>query len=70
MNIYIWSFVGSLTDNYHSGGGVVVIAETEEKARALADKHGVTFNKEVPDIHELAGDIPETIYLFPDAGCC
>lgn len=37
MNVYIWKYVDQVSNNYHSDGGVVVIAETEEEARKLAN---------------------------------
>jgi hypothetical protein len=35
MNIYIWYGVANLTTNYHSGGGLVIVAPTLERAREL-----------------------------------
>ena len=35
MNIYIWDNVSGLTDRYHNGGGLVIKAESLERARAI-----------------------------------
>jgi hypothetical protein len=37
MNVYVWQEVTGLTDSYHSGGGLVVVAESLEAARALVN---------------------------------
>lgn len=37
MKVFVWNYyIGSLTDNCHSGGGLVVFAEDEARAKALA----------------------------------
>ena len=33
MKIFIWEIVGQCSGNYHSEGGVNVLAENEERAR-------------------------------------
>lgn len=78
MNIYIWQRIDQATGNYHSEGGVVVFAETEERARELAnakrsddieyDCHIKT--EEMPDHVRPCADGPEQVFIFPDAGCC
>lgn len=35
MKVFVWSDVGQCTDSYHSGGGVVVFAETEQLSPRL-----------------------------------
>lgn len=69
MNVYIWSYVEECTDNYHSGGGVVAFAKTEERAREMATEAGCNIHAtEVPTVRKTQGK--ECIYIFPDAGCC
>jgi hypothetical protein len=29
MKVFVWSYISNLTDSYHSGGGLIVFAETE-----------------------------------------
>lgn len=71
MKVFVWSYVASLTDNYHSGGGLVVFAETEERAFELAIAEGVTFDKsDTPDDVRIVKGGAEAVYVMPDAGCC
>lgn len=36
MNLYVWKDIeGGLTNNYHSGGGVLVVADSIEEARKI-----------------------------------
>lgn len=72
MKVFVWERVDHCTDNYHSEGGVVVFAETEERARELANsKEGCSISEnEVPDdVREVQGG-SESVYIMPDAGCC
>lgn len=74
MQLFIWNRVDHATDNYHNEGGVVVIADTLERARAMLDGHGdrsapcgaMTADPDVT--RECAG--PEYIAIHADAGCC
>ena len=73
MKIFTWERVSNATDNYHSGGGVMVVAENIEHAMALAEEQGVVFFSEYdsPCIeYDLLGDYEPNVIIFPDAGCC
>jgi hypothetical protein len=74
MNVYIWKRIDQATTNYHSEGGVVAIAATEERARQLAEasEEGCRFGEnEKPDVVQAVADgAPEFVYIFQDAGCC
>lgn len=67
MKIFIWQDLENLTRSYHDSGGLVVVAESLERAWQLnAACKGV-----VPDkVFELVGDASEESFVFPDAGCC
>lgn len=82
MKIFIWEYVKELTHRWHSGGGLVVIAKDEERARVLASEY---IDKEVQDepyinlpkdkapdlIFEIANSqVEEKVVTFPNAGCC
>ncbi len=72
MKVFIWQNIEQCTDSYHPEGGVVVFAETEQRAREIANKKsGCNIQpEEKPDeIRELTGG-EEKVYIFPDAGCC
>jgi len=72
MNVYIWKHIEKVSDRYHEDGGVVVFAETEEMARALANSDGECKIKpeEMPDHVRSCADGPEMVFIFPNAGCC
>ena len=42
--VFIWNIVAYLTNNYHSSGGLVVIADNLEDAKILAMEKGVKFD--------------------------
>jgi hypothetical protein len=70
MKVFIW-YVDKCSDNYHSDGGVIVFANTEERAREIAnDKDGCEIrDDEMPeDVREASGE--ERVFIFPNAGCC
>lgn len=72
MKVFVWERIDNATDNYHSQGGLVVFAETEERARALANLvNGCSLkSEETPDyVREIFGG-EERVFIMPDAGCC
>lgn len=71
MKVYIWERVSQATSSYHAGGAVVVFAETEERARELANKEegcSILLAEAVTEIREASGE--EKVFIFQDAGCC
>lgn len=71
MKVFVWNYIGSLTNNCHSGGGLVVFAEDEARAKALAIAEGVSFDEsETPDDVRVVDGGDEVVYVMPDAGCC
>lgn len=72
MKIFIWENVEQLTCREHCDGGLVVIAENEERARELAneDKYCELQAEKKPDyVLEVVGG-EEKVFIFQDAGCC
>lgn len=72
MKVFVWSSVEKCSDAFHSGGGVVVFAETEERARELAnlrDGCDVAPDEQPDDVREVSGG-DEAVYIMPNAGCC
>lgn len=51
MKVFVWNNVAECTDRYHASGGVVVFAETVERARELANaEEGCSISpEELPD---------------------
>lgn len=82
MKIFIFESVGQLTPNYHSGGALIIIAETLEKSLLMAKEYRTKYSFETHDINlteeeinnvktfELKKDTEEKIFIFPDSGCC
>jgi len=72
MKVFVWQSVGKCSDYWHCGGGVVVFAETQERARNLANsKSGCSIKPdEQPDeVRDVLGG-EEFVFIMPDAGCC
>ena len=85
MNVYIWKHTAGVTTNWHSGGGLLIVAASLDRARALWVERNDAPNiadwerlsdpslavKPDPD-HSLptAPDASELVIVFPDAGCC
>lgn len=71
MKVFVWQSLSCVSDNYHSDGGLVVFAETEDRAYQLATEQGVRFyeNESPDDVRVVEGGI-EAVYVMPNAGCC
>lgn len=73
MRVYVLHRIEKASDRYHEEGGVVVVAQDEQSARALATAAGCKpTDSEWAEavVYEVAGDVAPTIYVFPDSGCC
>ncbi len=74
MKIYIFKDVNKLTNNYHSGGGLVIIAENKDDClEIIKNKKEININKKEWSkciSYELKGKYKKEYYIFPDAGCC
>jgi hypothetical protein len=72
MKVFVWEDISNLTDNYHSDGGLIVFAETVERAIEMAIEQGVTFHESelTADDVRIVGGGEEKVYIMPNAGCC
>ena len=85
MRLYVWNNIEGITDNYHDGGGVVMM--TARPVQEVWDEYRESLGNEWPDHSHLVGirtTLPEADYVsevvpkenkelfrvFPDAGCC
>lgn len=72
--MFVWENVDGLTNNYHDGGGTVVIADNLEVARKLLVENGVSEGSEVltesPNYTTSVVSDEDKVFIFPDAGCC
>jgi hypothetical protein len=72
MKVFVWERAEHVTNNWHTEGGLVVFAETEDRARELANaERGCELKpEESPDeVRDVAGG-EEKVFVMPDAGCC
>lgn len=69
MKLYIYhEDEGLFVSNYHSGGGIVVIADNEEDAN-IVDPRTARFKPIA--VFELAESVTKKeAFGFPDSGCC
>jgi hypothetical protein len=85
MKAWVFDYLVGVSDSYHSGGGLLVIAESPQKAKALIEsRRGTNIRGEYGpavdiDINELdfrqaTASFPveaePQLFIFPDAGCC
>lgn len=74
MKMFVWQYNDQVSPNYHSGGGLMIIAENEEhvKELILADEDIVITDEEWKEvmIYELKDEKEPRVIVFPDAGCC
>ncbi len=77
---FIWTDLGGITSNWHDGGGVFVVADDLDAARAAVREHcapevahvqGTPFDglEKDPD-YTMSTDSDPLVVVFPDAGCC
>lgn len=74
MTLFIWHALERVSNNHHPGGGLVVVAKNEARARELANLDpDIDLPESEPVSHAyplLGNDDQEDIWTFPDAGCC
>lgn len=74
MKVFIWEYIENLTDSWHSGGGLVIVAEQAPATYESVNEwngRSHTINLPEPDhTYELAGDVAPQEFVFPDSGCC
>lgn len=83
MKTYIWEYLPGLTQNFHDGGGLVII--TSRDPQEVINEHVEAYNDDEGNWREPMDDIklpeptftylcdPETeekIFVFEDSGCC
>ena len=73
MKLFILD-VENLTGSFHSGGGLIVVAEGFDQAKTLIQKDEDIRPSQAEwdkaKIYELSGSPEPLFYIFPDAGCC
>lgn len=77
MNIYLVTCEGGLTDNYHSGGAMLVAAESETDALEVFHEHRSKSDSEndlrranEATVKQIVVNGRGKLATIPDAGCC
>ena len=82
MKLFIWNNLSYITFSFHNNGGVAVVADTLDAAKDAIpfcpDDLGLktsVVNRSQRDVGEPdacfeVGDVPATVFVFPNAGCC
>jgi len=68
MKTFIWERLPNITTHWHPEGGLVVIAESLERAQELIDVDGVVLTE--PDLIYACEAVEERTFIFGDTGCC
>ncbi len=70
MKIFVWEQAKHVTNNWDSEGGVIVFAESEKRARELANaENGCKIeDEEMPDFICNVDATKERLFIMPDAG--
>lgn len=64
-----------VSESYHEEGGVLVVAQDEESARAALAAHGEGLAISDGEwarrtVYRLDGEYEAKVVVFPNAGCC
>ena len=73
MKVYIWNRLDGVTGNWHSDGGLVIIARSMAHVEKLLDGYlDVGIDKDPDLVLRIDKDqkVEERVTVFPDAGCC
>jgi hypothetical protein len=82
MKMFVFEYVDELTNSYHSGGGLAVVAEDMEHVDSLlveasSEHWSSDANVRMTDdersraiVYELAGLEEPRVFVFPNTGCC
>lgn len=71
--LYVWDYVGGVTDAWHDGGGVLIVTNRDyaDAWRERDEPEGTRADLPEPDaVYDLAGSHSESVRIFADAGCC
>ena len=74
MKMFIFEDVNQVSDNYHSEGGLAVVAKDKEHVYQLIEEYGdieITEDEwQKAWFYELVDNADPRVFVFPDAGCC
>jgi len=72
VKLFLWERLADVSSNWHTGGGLVVVAKDLDAAIALArqDEYIKVTQEDKPDFECNTDATEEKVFVFPDAGCC
>ena len=84
MKVFVWEDLDRVSNNYHSNGGLLVVASTLEEAKALVEKpmpsykgqpeqyweQSVKIDQRPDYVFDVVGQVEPMVLVFPNAGCC
>ena len=86
MKLYVFENATRVSDSYHDSGSLLVVARDRDAVECQVKRYNDNARKmwgAIDDhialddddwdrvrVWDLAGDAPEYIVAFPDAGCC
>lgn len=74
MKVFVFEYIDKVSEEYHEGGGLLIVAKTEERAKELinAEEYVNVTAKEWTEVVVIDAmpDAEERLIVFPDAGCC
>lgn len=74
MKLFIFEHLKQVSDNYHSEGGLAVIARDREHLEELIlTDENIVIDEEEWDrviIYDIDMEVGPRIFVFPNAGCC
>ena len=71
MKVFVWDYLTVVSREHLAGGGIVVFAESLERAILVAEQAGATVTvDDIPDAVRDCADGPEFCHVHIDEGCC
>lgn len=70
MKLFVFDYISDLTNSYHSGGGLIVVAEDLEAAKAVNPNIRDQQPDKVFDLPKKHDKDAGYQTVFPDEGCC
>lgn len=76
MKAFVFEYLEYVSDNYHTGGGLFIVAKDKSRAKELiSENEAISISdKEWEEVLTYDLDTTHTsserVIVFPDAGCC
>lgn len=72
MKLFLWYYLDHVSSRFHEQGGLVVIADSLDRAKEIAIEKDCHIRIDCPPdkVFTLLEAAEEEVIVFPDAGCC